>query len=91
MNDHGGSASAQTEALICEVIAEHFGVPLQEVTPSARFRQDLGADSLDIVSLTMTFEELLGIEIADEESEQCATVEEAFRLVEQKRPASTGR
>jgi acyl carrier protein len=48
-----------------------------EVTPSASFVDDLGADSLDIVELVMAFEEAFEIEIPDEDAEKIKTVKDA--------------
>jgi len=52
-----------------------------ELTPSSRFRKDLGADSLDLVELIMAFEELAGTVISDEEAMSIETVGDAVRLV----------
>ncbi|MBI3020582.1 MAG: acyl carrier protein [Candidatus Omnitrophica bacterium] len=49
------------------IIAEQLGVKLEEVTDSASFIEDLGADSLDTVELVMALEEEFGIEIPDED------------------------
>jgi len=54
-----------------------LGVDEAEVTPSASFVDDLGADSLDIVELVMAFEEAFEIEIPDEDAEKIKTVKDA--------------
>jgi len=66
------------------IIAEQLGVKLEEVTESASFIEDLGADSLDTVELVMALEEEFGIEIPDEDAEKMATVGDAIRYIEQK-------
>ena len=54
------------------IIAEQLGVKLEEVTDTASFIEDLGADSLDTVELVMALEEEFGIEIPDEDAEKMA-------------------
>ena len=66
------------------IIAEQLGVKVEEVTDSASFVDDLGADSLDTVELIMALEEEFGIEIPDEDAEKMTTVGEALRYVEEK-------
>ncbi|TFI59666.1 acyl carrier protein [Sphingomonas parva] len=69
---------------IRKLIADHLGVAPSRAGDAASFRDDLGADSLDLIELPMLLEHHLGIVIADEESECCATVGEALRLVRDK-------
>lgn len=57
-----------------EIIVEQLGVDASEVTESAAFIEDLGADSLDTVELIMAFEEEFEIEIPDEEAEKLTNV-----------------
>lgn len=64
------------------IIVEQLNVEAQEVTPDARFVDDLGADSLDVVELIMRIEEELEIEIPDEEAEKLQTVADAVAYVE---------
>ena len=59
-----------------------MGVGEEEVTLSASFIDDLGADSLDTVELVMAFEEEFEIEIPDEEAEKIATVEDAVNYID---------
>jgi acyl carrier protein len=66
------------------IIAEQLGVKPEEVTDSASFVDDLGADSLDTVELVMALEEEFGIEVPDEDAEKMTTVGEAIRYVEDK-------
>ncbi|HEX9779846.1 MAG TPA: acyl carrier protein [bacterium] len=66
------------------IIAEQLGVKLEEVTDSASFVEDLGADSLDTVELVMALEEEFGIEIPDEDAEKMSSVGEAIKYIENK-------
>lgn len=66
------------------IIAEQLGVKPEEVTPQAKFIDDLGADSLDTVELVMALEEEFGIEIPDEEAEKLVTVGDAMKYIEEK-------
>ncbi len=65
------------------IIVEQLGVDEDKVTPEARFREDLEADSLDLVELIMAFEEEFGGEISDEEAQNITTVGEAVAYIEQ--------
>jgi acyl carrier protein len=53
-----------------------------KIVPEARFREDLEADSLDLVELIMKFETVFGTEISDEDAQKITTVGEAVRFVE---------
>ena len=64
------------------IIVDKLGVNESEVTPSATFAQDLGADSLDTVELIMEFEKEFNITIPDEEAEKIATVGNAIDYIE---------
>jgi acyl carrier protein len=65
-----------------EIIVEQLGVEPEKVTPEARFREDLEADSLDQVELIMAFEDEFGGEISDEEAQQITTVGEAVAYLQ---------
>jgi len=69
---------------IRQIIADQLGVKKEEVTDSAKFVDDLGADSLDTVELVMALEEEFGIEIPDEDAEKLTTVGDALRYIEEK-------
>jgi acyl carrier protein len=77
-------AKANVAEKIKQIVAEQLGVDEGEVTPTASFVDDLGADSLDTVELVMAFEEAFEIEIPDEEAEKIRTVQDAVTYVEKK-------
>jgi len=64
------------------IIVDVLGVDPDEVTLEANFREDLEADSLDLVELIMAFEDKFGGEISDDEAQQITTVGEAVAYVE---------
>jgi len=64
-----------------EIIVENLGVEADKVTDSARFIEDLGADSLDTVELVMAFEEEFGCDIPDDAAEKILTVKDAIDLL----------
>ena len=66
------------------IIVDKLGVEETEVTESANFTNDLGADSLDTVELLMEFEKVFGIKIPDEETSTIATVKDAIDKVKEK-------
>jgi acyl carrier protein len=74
-------------AKIQEIAADRLGVDESDVTPDASFREDLEADSLDLVELIMELEEQFGMEIPDEEAEKITTVEEAVDYVQEHQAA----
>jgi acyl carrier protein len=64
------------------LISEQLGVDESEITPSASFADDLGADSLDQVELVMALEEAYSLEISDADTERIRTVQDAIEYVE---------
>jgi len=64
------------------IIVDKLGVDEKEVTPTASFTNDLGADSLDTVELIMEFEKEFNIAIPDEQAEKIGTVGEAIAYIE---------
>lgn len=66
------------------IIVDKLGVEETEVTETANFTNDLGADSLDTVELLMEFEKVFGIKIPDEETSTIATVQDAIDKVAEK-------
>jgi acyl carrier protein len=71
-----------------QIIVEQLNVEEGEVTPSASFVDDLGADSLDRVELIMAFEEAFDLEIPDEEAEKIKTVQDAYDYIEKNSKAA---
>ena len=67
-----------------KIVVEQLGVAEDQVTPEAKFIEDLGADSLDQVELVMALEEEFGSDIPDEDSEKLTTVGAAIAYVESK-------
>ena len=74
---------ASAEERVKQIIVEQLGVEEGEVTPSASFVDDLGADSLDTVELVMRFEEEFGIEIPDKDAEKIQSVRDAYNYIDQ--------
>jgi len=74
--------ASATEEKVKQIIVEQLGVDEGEVTSSASFVDDLGADSLDTVELVMAFEEAFDIEIPDESAEKIKTVKDAVDYIE---------
>jgi len=72
---------AAIDEKVKQIIVEQLGVDEAEVTPSASFVDDLGADSLDTVELVMAFEEAFDIEISDEDAEKIRTVSDAVYYI----------
>jgi acyl carrier protein len=66
------------------VIADHFGVPVGQVTEQSIFTSDLGADSLDLIELSLRLENEFGVQIDDDESEACIDVGSALQLLGEK-------
>jgi acyl carrier protein len=69
------------EDKVKQIIVEQLQVDEAEVTPTASFQEDLGADSLDVVELVMQFEEAFDLEIPDEEAEKIKTVQDAVDYI----------
>jgi acyl carrier protein len=72
---------AELEEKVKQIIIDQLGVDGNEVTPQAKFVEDLGADSLDTVELVMALEEEFGIEIPDEDAEKIGTVKDAIDYI----------
>ncbi len=63
------------------IIVDLLNVDGSKVTPEARFREDLEADSLDLVELIMAFEDKFGGEISDEDAQQISTVGDVVKYI----------
>jgi acyl carrier protein len=70
-----------TEDRVKDIIVDQLGVNADQVTPEAKFIEDLGADSLDTVELVMAFEEEFEIEVPDEEAEKLQSVGDVITYV----------
>ena len=66
------------------IIVEQLSVNAEQVTPEAKFIEDLGADSLDIVELVMAFEEEFNVEVPDGDAEKLLTVGDVVKYIEDK-------
>lgn len=64
-----------------EIIAEQLGLEANEITADAKVKDDLGADSLDMVELVMELEEAFGLKIAEEEMQQILTVQDIANYI----------
>lgn len=69
---------------VSKVVVDRLGVDEGEVKLEASFRDDLGADSLDVVELVMELEDEFDMEISDEDAEKIATVGNAISYIESK-------
>jgi acyl carrier protein len=76
---------ADTYTEIKAVIVDLLGSDESKVTMEARFREDLDADSLDLVELIMAFEDKFGAEISDEDAQKITTVGEAVKYIDSHR------
>ena len=75
------SAGKEAMEKVKQIIGEQLGVDESEVTPSASFIDDLGADSLDQVELVMALEEAFKLEISDDAAEKIRTVQDAMDYI----------
>jgi acyl carrier protein len=77
------AAEKTIEERVKEIIVEQLGVNPDQVTPDAKFIEDLGADSLDTVELVMALEEEFGNEIPDEQAEKLQSVGDVIKYIEE--------
>lgn len=78
-------ADASIEEKVKSIIVDQLGVTEEQVTPEAKFIEDLGADSLDTVELVMAFEDEFGISVPDEEAEKLTSVGEVLTYINSKK------
>ena len=71
---------------VTQIIVDQLGINAAEVVPEAKFIDNLGADSLDIVEFLMALEDQYGIEVPDEDAEGLQTVGDLVRYIEQHTP-----
>lgn len=69
---------------VTKIVIEQLGVEPEQVTPTASFVEDLGADSLDTVEMVMAFETEFNLEIPDEDTERITNVKEAVDYIERR-------
>lgn len=67
---------------IIKIISEQLNIPAERITEDALIVQDLGADSLDLVELLMSFEDEFGVSISDDEAQNFKTVKDIFDAVD---------
>ncbi|CAM5544793.1 Acyl carrier protein OS=Sphingobium scionense OX=1404341 GN=acpP PE=3 SV=1 [Sphingobium scionense] len=77
-------------ARVTSIVIEHMGVYADQVTPEARFIEDLGGDSLDVVELVMAFEDEFGVTIVDADIDAIITVQDAITYIETAQQARPG-
>lgn len=75
---------SDTQKRVTVIIVDLLGVDEKQVVPAARFREDLEADSLDLVELIMAFEEEFDGEISDEAAQKITTVGEAVTYIDER-------
>jgi acyl carrier protein len=75
-------AEQSVEERVRKIIVEQMDVNADQVTLDAKFIEDLGADSLDVVELVMALEEEFGNEIPDEEAEKLVSVGDVVKYIE---------
>ncbi len=75
---------ASTDERVRNIVVDLLGVDPEKVVPPARFREDLEADSLDLVELIMAFEEEFSGEISDEDAQRITTVGEAVTYINER-------
>ncbi|MBI3111643.1 MAG: acyl carrier protein [Ignavibacteria bacterium GWA2_55_25] len=75
---------ADIEKKVKEIIVSKLGVDEGQITPTASFTNDLGADSLDTVELVMEFEKAFNVQIPDEDAEKISTVGDAVNYLTSK-------
>lgn len=74
----------EIETKLTDLLVDELGIERSDITPDAKFEEDLDVDSLGVVELLMALEDNFGVRIPDEEAEQITTVGEAVDLVELK-------
>lgn len=72
---------ADVQERVTKIIVDRLGVDESKVTLESSFRDDLGADSLDVVELVMELEDEFDMEISDEDAEKIATVGDAVNYI----------
>ncbi|MFZ5880178.1 MAG: acyl carrier protein [Chloroflexota bacterium] len=73
---------SETYEEVKKIVVDLLGVDAEKVTPEASFRDELEADSLDLVELIMAFEDKFGAEISDDDAQKITTVGEAVAYID---------
>ncbi len=73
---------ADIEPIVKRIIVQNFGIDADKIIPQARLVEDLGADSLDVVELVMTFEDTFDFEIDNADCTKLTRVSDAYALIE---------
>ena len=68
-------------AVVCSALAEALDLPQDEIKEDSRFKEDLEADSLDLVELLLAMEKVYGFKVSDEEATEILTVNDAVQLI----------
>lgn len=82
------TAQPAIEAKVKSILAGKFGVDEKEITPEKNFKNDFGADSLDVVELIVEFEKEFNIAIADADAEKIRTVGQAVQHIHENKKES---
>jgi len=78
----------EIEAKVKEIVMTQLNVTAEQVTPEASFLDDLGADSLDVVEITMTLEEAFGVEVPDDDADKLRTYGAVIKYIEERQAAA---
>ena len=78
----GEYAVADVLERVTKIVVDRLNVEASEVKPEASFKEDLGADSLDVVELVMELEDEFDLEISDDDAEKIATVGDAVNYIQ---------
>lgn len=73
---------SDTYTELTAIVKDLLGADESKINPEARFREDLEADSLDLVELIMAFEDKFGAEISDEDAQKITTIGEAVKYID---------
>jgi acyl carrier protein len=74
---------SDTYTELTAIVKDFLGADESKINPEARFREDLEADSLDLVELIMAFEDKFGAEISDEDAQKITTIGEAVKYIDE--------
>jgi acyl carrier protein len=74
---------SDTYTELTAIVKDLLGADESKINPEARFREDLEADSLDLVELIMAFEDKFGAEISDEDAQKITTIGEAVKYIDE--------